>query len=184
MYRGLFGERDKRGALLMTFREPTSEEIATRLRDIAAAASSHGYFLNPDQEMLQGLVRGLLINEARYGYLACPCRLASGRRADDLDIVCPCDFRDLDLTEYGACYCSLYIDHLAAEGKRTIAPIPERRPAPGARGEAKVKGSPTPGVFSHPIWRCRVCGYLCARDQAPDICPICSASRERFERFG
>jgi rubredoxin len=34
-----------------------------------------------------------------------------------------------------------------------------------------------------PVWRCKVCGYLCARDGPPEICPICKAKKERFERF-
>jgi ferredoxin-thioredoxin reductase catalytic chain len=34
-----------------------------------------------------------------------------------------------------------------------------------------------------PVWRCKVCGYLCARDEPPEICPICKAGKERFERF-
>lgn len=34
-----------------------------------------------------------------------------------------------------------------------------------------------------PVWRCKVCGYLCARDEPPELCPICKASKERFERF-
>jgi ferredoxin-thioredoxin reductase catalytic chain len=35
----------------------------------------------------------------------------------------------------------------------------------------------------YPVWRCKVCGYLCARDGPPEICPICKAKKERFERF-
>jgi ferredoxin-thioredoxin reductase catalytic chain len=34
-----------------------------------------------------------------------------------------------------------------------------------------------------PVWRCKVCGYLCARDEPPELCPICKASKDRFERF-
>lgn len=48
----------------------------------------------------------LLINERRYGYRACPCRLASGAKEEDLDIICPCDYRDADLNEHGGC-CSI-----------------------------------------------------------------------------
>ncbi len=33
------------------------------------------------------------------------------------------------------------------------------------------------------VLRCTVCGYLCARDELPDICPICRAKKERFEKF-
>jgi rubrerythrin len=34
-----------------------------------------------------------------------------------------------------------------------------------------------------PVWRCKVCGYLCAREEAPEPCPICKAHKDRFERF-
>lgn len=33
------------------------------------------------------------------------------------------------------------------------------------------------------VWRCKVCGYLCARDRPPAVCPICKAERDRFEEF-
>ncbi|MGQ9817596.1 MAG: rubredoxin-like domain-containing protein, partial [bacterium] len=29
----------------------------------------------------------------------------------------------------------------------------------------------------------KVCGYLCARNSPPEICPICKATKERFEKF-
>jgi rubrerythrin len=34
-----------------------------------------------------------------------------------------------------------------------------------------------------PVWRCKVCGYLCAREFPPPICPICKAKADRFEPF-
>ncbi len=64
-------------------------------------ATSGGYNLNPDAAFTKGLVEGLLINEARYGYGSCPCRLADGERELDLDIICPCDYRDADLVGTG-----------------------------------------------------------------------------------
>jgi rubrerythrin len=33
------------------------------------------------------------------------------------------------------------------------------------------------------VWRCRVCGYLCARTEPPEVCPICKVGKERFELF-
>lgn len=33
------------------------------------------------------------------------------------------------------------------------------------------------------VWRCKVCGYLCARVSPPEECPICKVPRERFEPF-
>ena len=65
-------------------------------------AEESGYNLNPDAEFTRDLVEGLLVNEDRYGYWNCPCRRATGDREKDLDIICPCDYRDADISEYGA----------------------------------------------------------------------------------
>jgi ferredoxin-thioredoxin reductase catalytic subunit len=147
-------------------------------------AEAAGYHLNPDVEFTKGLVRSLLINERRYGYWACPCRLASGAKEDDLDIICPCDYRDPDLVDYGTCYCALYVSEAALQYQQEIGSIPERRPPPGERKKQKVKAQLAgPSQLPLPVWRCRVCGYLCARESPPEVCPICRAKKERFERF-
>ena len=39
-----------------------------------------GYFFNTDSEMTSEVLKGLLKNKARYGYMSCPCRLASRLR--------------------------------------------------------------------------------------------------------
>ncbi len=79
-----------------------SQESIDRLYDkLNREALSGGYRLNPDVEFAKSLIKGILINEARYGYWNCPCRLASGNKAEDLDIICPCDYRDPDLNQYG-----------------------------------------------------------------------------------
>lgn len=80
------------------------QEIEARFQRLNQDAEAYGYHLNPDIPFTKELVKGLLANEKRYGYQNCPCRLASGDAAADLDIVCPCDYRDPDLTEFGTCY--------------------------------------------------------------------------------
>jgi ferredoxin-thioredoxin reductase catalytic subunit len=141
-------------------------------------AEQSGYHLNPDTEFVKELVKGLLVNQERYGYQACPCRLASGDKQKDLDIICPCDYRDQDLIEYGACYCALYVSEAVVKGEKAVTSIPERRPPLKERKKSA-------GVLevSVPVWRCKVCGYLCAREEPPEVCPICKAKKERFERF-
>jgi ferredoxin-thioredoxin reductase catalytic subunit len=67
-------------------------------------AEANGYHLNPDVKFTKELVKGLLVNEIRYGYWNCPCRLASGDKSRDLDIICPCDYRDADVMDYGTCF--------------------------------------------------------------------------------
>jgi ferredoxin-thioredoxin reductase catalytic subunit len=149
-----------------------------------------GYRLNPDMDFVKNLIRGLMKNEQRYGYRACPCRLASGKQEEDLDIVCPCDYRDADIEQYGACYCALYVNEAIADGRERVAPVPERRPPRSERGKMKDRavqtvqvGSTPLGSLPLPVWRCRVCGYLCAREEPPGICPVCKAKKDRFERF-
>jgi ferredoxin-thioredoxin reductase catalytic chain len=161
--------------------------LYTRLKSEAEAS---GYYMNPDVEFVLDLMDGLLINEERYGYRACPCRLADGIREQDLDIICPCDYRDADLDQFGACYCALYVSESIARGEDLAEPVPERRGVSESDSresvsertehEEELVGFTSAGL---PIWRCRVCGYLCARPSPPLKCPICKADRDRFERF-
>ena len=171
---------------------PTAEIAEADVNSLRATlrkeADANGYRITPDEDFVKKLVAGLITNERRYGYRACPCRLATGRREDDLDIICPCDYRDPDLDEHGACYCALYVSDEIAAGIKAVAPVPERRP-PRALRAGKEKAVPSvraaagAGSFPYPVWRCKVCGYLCARDHPPGICPVCKATKDRFERF-
>lgn len=149
-------------------------------------AEDGGYRLNQDIDFTKNLIRGLLKNEQRYGYRACPCRLATGKKEEDLDIICPCDYRDTDLDEFGACYCALYVSEAVQKGQQKLSPIPERRPPRANRKNPQPltpKGLAPLAALPLPVWRCKVCGYLCAREQPPEVCPICKVKKDRFERF-
>ncbi len=153
------------------------------LERLEREAERSGYHLNPDRQFSLGLMEGLLSNEARYGYQSCPCRLASGAREEDLDIVCPCDYRDPDLSDFGACYCALYVSREVKEGVKKAVRIRDRRPVDRTALPAASPGAGPRGSLAYPVWRCKVCGYLCARGEPPESCPICHATKERFERF-
>lgn len=162
------------------------EEIDKLYKKLDQEAESGGYHLNPDVEFTKDLVASLLQNEERYGYWACPCRLASGKKEEDLDIICPCDYRDPDLTDYEACYCALYVSKDIKDGKKEPHTIPERRPSEEMRKKLAEKKPAEPGNLAnlpYPVWRCKVCGYICARETPPEVCPICKAKKDRFERF-
>jgi ferredoxin-thioredoxin reductase catalytic subunit len=167
------------------------EAIETLFRQLVRDAEQGGYRLNPDAAFTKALVRGLLVNKDRYGYMSCPCRLSTGKKEDDLDIICPCDYRDPDLGEYSACYCALYVSEDIYKGLKKVRPVPERRlprtvaEAGGTKVPAASAAATAATGFSlkYPVWRCKVCGYLCARDDPPGLCPVCKAGKERFERF-
>jgi len=165
----------------------SDKEVDDLYERLKKEAEQNGYYLNPDIDFTKQLVKSLLVNEKRYGYWACPCRLASGKKEDDLDIICPCDYRDADLVDYGTCFCALYVSSDIAKGLKEAEPIPERRPPRSERIKKKETSEKSIGVgklnLTYPIWRCKVCGYLCARNIPPEICPICKAKKDRFELF-
>jgi len=79
----------------------TAEQLYEMLRKVQ---EPKGYFFNREREKVLDLLDGLLINRERYGYTSCPCRLASGNRDWDRDIICPCIYREEDVRAYGRCY--------------------------------------------------------------------------------
>ncbi|HNT98901.1 MAG TPA: ferredoxin-thioredoxin reductase catalytic domain-containing protein, partial [Elusimicrobiales bacterium] len=103
----------------------------------------------------------------------------------------PCDYRDPDLDEHGACFCALYVDSDIAAGKKEARSVPERRPGEKERAAARAaakapspeKSAPARGAGGMKVWRCKVCGYLCARPEPPLKCPVCKADKDRFEEF-
>jgi ferredoxin-thioredoxin reductase catalytic chain len=70
-------------------------------------------------------------------------------------------------------------------GEKEAGSIPERRPAKEERIKmTKEKADKADQKkLSYPVWRCKVCGYLCAWDNPPEVCPICKVTKERFEKF-
>ncbi len=159
-------------------------------------AKENGYYLCPDQQLFNDLIDGIATNTKRYGYGSCPCRVASGKKNYDVDIICPCEYRDADVDEFGMCYCGLFVSEKIKNNPSQMGPIPERRPPEVidvalAAAELKTSTSKESIIQSKSgkkaqtvtIWRCTVCGYLCARELPPPICPICKAKAERFEPF-
>ncbi|MCU0846737.1 MAG: ferredoxin:thioredoxin reductase [Spirochaetes bacterium] len=94
----------------------------------AMVAEKQGWKLNPDAEFLDIIIEGLTKNNNRYGYFSCPCRLASGSKNSDRDIICPCAYSRPDILEYGHCYCGLYLSENFFSSGRVPSSIKERRP--------------------------------------------------------
>lgn len=102
-----------------------TDKLHELLRDIN---EKKGYFFNRNKEKTYELLRGLLTNKDRYGYMACPCRLAAGEQAQDKDIICPCEYRKPDVAEFGSCYCGLYVSEEWNTNAIEHSRVPERRP--------------------------------------------------------
>jgi len=100
------------------------DELHDTLRKIQ---EPKGYYFNRDREKTFQLLRALMTNKDRYGYMSCPCRLAAGEREKDKDILCPCVYREPDVEEFGSCYCNLYVSKAWNEGTIEHILVPERR---------------------------------------------------------
>ncbi|UCD90544.1 MAG: ferredoxin:thioredoxin reductase [Desulfobacterales bacterium] len=87
-----------------------------------------GYYFSKDKVRVFELLEALIVNKERYGYMACPCRLAADDRDWDKDIICPCIYRTPDVEEFGSCYCNLYVSKEWNEDKIPHVYVPERRP--------------------------------------------------------
>lgn len=103
-------------------------EVEKLYEMLRKAQEPKGYYFNKDKERVFDLLGALLVNKGRYGYMSCPCRLASGDREKDKDIICPCIYREPDVREYGSCYCNLYVSRDWNEARISHAYVPERRP--------------------------------------------------------
>ena len=163
-------------------------------RRAEADAKTYGYYLTPQPELLQGFLEGLKTNEDRYGYPLCPCRLTSGNYEYDRDIICPCDYRDPDVAQYGSCYCRLYVNKQVYESQN-LPEVPERRPqekitraygtqtTPASQSAKITQEKPaekTQPAVKKKLWYCKQCGYVVFREDPPYICPICKAKKEFF----
>lgn len=103
-------------------------EVVKLYEMLKKTQESKGYFFNKDRERVFELLEALITNKKRYGYMACPCRLASGNKDNDKDILCPCVYRAPDVEEYGSCYCSLYVSEEWNQDTIPHEHVPERRP--------------------------------------------------------
>ena len=94
----------------------------------------NNWILNKDEEIFNDLIDGLVSNKKEYGYQSCPCRLASGIRDLDRDLICPCDYAPLDVKEFNACYCNLYLHPDFYDSGEIYVLVPERRPEDKDKG--------------------------------------------------
>src|SRR3990167_3842854 len=113
----------------LSSKEGVYRETIEKMREwLIREAKSHGYTINPDKQVVEEILTGLAINEKRYGYKACPCRLATGKYQLDCDIICPCSYCFQDVEKNGRCYCSLFVsDRFVASDPALPEYVPDLR---------------------------------------------------------
>ncbi len=103
-------------------------EVCDLYDKLRALQEPKGYFFNKNIRMALDILEQLSVTKARYGYMACPCRMAAGLRGQDEDIICPCAYRQQDVHEYGSCFCGLYVSKERYDGTIPDVYVPDRRP--------------------------------------------------------
>jgi ferredoxin-thioredoxin reductase catalytic chain len=78
-------------------------KIKSLIEEYKDYAKENGFGLNPNQKMLEGVIRGLLENEKKFGKRYCPCRVEHNDKT-----VCPCVYHKDEIKEQGHCHCFLF----------------------------------------------------------------------------
>jgi len=77
-------------------------------RKLAIYAESQGFKLNPDEKIVEIVIKGLLNNKKKHGEIYCPCRVVTGNKEEDKKIICPCIYHKDEIATQGHCKCSLF----------------------------------------------------------------------------
>ncbi|MBS1263875.1 MAG: hypothetical protein MAG715_01068 [Methanonatronarchaeales archaeon] len=87
------------------------DEELQRVRTFAERyVERSGLRLNPDEEELEVVLKGLAHNRARYGPQYCPCRPVTGNPTEDRPKICPCEWHEEEIEEEGHCHCRLFFE--------------------------------------------------------------------------
>ena len=72
-------------------------------------AEDKGIMLNPNENIVKGIIKGLFKREQEKGEKYCPCRAVSGNKEKDKKIICPCVFHLDEIKKDGKCHCGLFV---------------------------------------------------------------------------
>jgi ferredoxin-thioredoxin reductase catalytic subunit len=89
--------------------EPTQEQIEDLKKEYELYATKHGLKLNPDKDLVEKILRALLMREQKLGHRYCPCRIVTGDAEEDKKIICPCAHTLEEVEQKGECLCRLFI---------------------------------------------------------------------------
>lgn len=84
-----------------------SEKEVKELLDSYVENKSFNY--NPDEEVVERVIRGLSKRKDKSGYMYCPCRIVTGSIDKDRNIICPCEYHEHEIEEKGHCHCYLFV---------------------------------------------------------------------------
>lgn len=84
------------------------EQVKKQNKWIQKYTTQKNYALNPSWMMTTNLEIWLSEMEATFGKRYCPCFEPSGDAQLDKKMLCPCEFIEDEIKEYGTCHCALF----------------------------------------------------------------------------
>jgi thioredoxin len=84
-------------------------EFDELLREMEDYAKKHALKLNPNQKLVETIIKGLLANEKKYSFRYCPCRKVTGNFQEDWRKICPCQWHWDEIEKDGHCHCGLFV---------------------------------------------------------------------------
>ncbi len=93
------------------------DEQAKKIKEWAKRyAEKRGIDLNPDEERVDEVAKGLAVRQEKFGKRYCPCRIITGDAEEDRKIICPCVYHEEEVKEHGMCHCKLFSVKKSIEG--------------------------------------------------------------------
>ena len=86
------------------YREPAKKQQ----RWMEKYCEQNNYVMNPSWMMATNLKSNLCEMEETFGKRYCPCFEPSGDKELDKKMMCPCEFVEDEIKEYGTCHCALF----------------------------------------------------------------------------
>ncbi len=84
------------------------EETKKLIKKYEEYAKKKGFKLNPNEKVVEGVCRALIIREQQFGKKYCPCRKMTNDKKNDKKIICPCVYHLEEIEKDGHCYCNLF----------------------------------------------------------------------------
>lgn len=73
-------------------------------------ADKNDFRTNPDRDFVGKIAEGVLMREQSAGLKLCPCRVSDGKKETNLQLLCPCNFKNQPTwKEEGRCWCGLFV---------------------------------------------------------------------------
>jgi len=85
------------------------EKTDSLIRDYIVHAKKNNINLNPNDETVRKIIKGLFANEKKYGEKYCPCRRVTGNLDEDKKNICPCVYHLAEVEKDGHCLCNLFV---------------------------------------------------------------------------